>query len=121
MNTELLLKVRDAILAEPLKFDMTSWFDLDEESPCGTVACIAGHAIAISHKWKKLKTGLRYTLYPPDEAQVLLDISDTQRYNLFVYREWPNQFVVRFLASTTPLQRAKVAAARINYMIKTGK
>lgn len=47
MNTELLQRVKAAILAEPESFDMALYFDESENSPCGTVACIAGHALAI--------------------------------------------------------------------------
>lgn len=43
MNTELLLKVKAAILAEPESFDMCAYFRREEdESECGTTACIAG-------------------------------------------------------------------------------
>lgn len=54
MNTELLLKVKSAILAEPRKFTMSQWAGKDEDSPCGTSACIAGHAVAIERGVSKL-------------------------------------------------------------------
>jgi hypothetical protein len=62
MNTELLLKVKEEILAEPRKLHMDTWLwdardflEVDGEGvpeermpPCKTVGCIAGWAVAVS-------------------------------------------------------------------------
>lgn len=48
MNTALLLKVKAAILAEPLKFNMAMYFQSDDRSPCGTTSCIGGSRNSIT-------------------------------------------------------------------------
>ncbi len=53
MNTALALKIKKDILAEPSRIDMRAWRMKDEKKflgreLCGTVCCIAGHAIDLS-------------------------------------------------------------------------
>jgi hypothetical protein len=62
LNRELLIQVRDFVLAEPERFDIQNWFsfyggdldlDLGEmvklfETDCGTTACIAGAALVLA-------------------------------------------------------------------------
>lgn len=121
MNTKLLLKVKATILAEPLKFDIQSWFDQNDESPCGTTACIAGHAIAISRGWKKLKKGLgtilRYSA--GNEGQRVLDLNGNQRYILFNLEGWPIQYQNAYDRAKSPVGKAQAAARRIDHFIKT--
>lgn len=128
MNTELLLKVRDAILAEPLKFDMASYASKSLKSPCGTTACIAGHTFAIGRHHKNLKGVLRLTTQDgcfgsrvADTAMDLLQITEEQENSLFYECWWPEKFHRQYNEAKTPLQRAKAAARRINHFIKTGK
>ena len=63
MNRELLIKVRDAIEAEPMAFKMSMWISKDIISPCGTTACIAGWAATLSdgfvNPWDALDAKLR--------------------------------------------------------------
>ena len=52
MNTALLLKVKEKILAHPEKFDMRYF---ENETPCGTTFCIGGWAVILSREEGTLK------------------------------------------------------------------
>lgn len=119
MNTKLLLKVKAAILAEPLKFDMSSYFRKKQESPCGTAACIAGHSIAISRKYKKLKAGLNI-IFGKNIAVKALDLDWYEADVLFYLSGWPSRFRQRYIKAETPEARSKAAADRIDHFIATG-
>jgi len=121
MNIPLLLKVKAAILAEPLKFDMDSFFNRSVTSPCGSTACIAGHAVAITHRWKKLETGVKkFDLVGcGDEAQELLGITFNQRWALFQLYAWPPKYSRAYRMATSSNGRARVAANRITHFIRT--
>lgn len=121
MNTELLLKVKAAILAEPLKFDMDTWFDESEDSPCKTTACIAGHALAIEEKRETLKPGLEYAYSSKagDIGQELLALDEDQRAVLFSIGGWPDKFQCAYARARNSKQRAKSAADRIDHFIAT--
>lgn len=122
-NIPLLLKVRDAILAEPRKFDMFSFFERNKESPCGTTACIAGHAIAIDRRWSRLATGriMDRNNSAHNEAMKTLRLNTLDADRLFYTMYWPNALRQQYHAATTPLAHAKVAARRINFFIRTGE
>lgn len=121
MNTELLLKVKAAILAEPTKFDMSHWVISDDESPCGTAACIAGHAVHISRGYLKLKDLLRDEVEDIEtEGAKVLEIRAPS--TLFRTDYWPDSLCSRYLRATLKADRAemaKVAAERIDVYIES--
>lgn len=119
MNTELLLKVKAAILAEPLKFDMADWFTDDMESPCGTAACIAGHATAIACGAKSLQEGKRYWFDELPNITGLLGCDWDQKDRLCYVEQWPLIFIKRYRDAGTREKRAQVAADRIDHFIST--
>lgn len=45
LNIELFKKIRDRIASIPESYDQDYWVERSTESPCGTVACLAGHTI----------------------------------------------------------------------------
>lgn len=45
LNIELFKKIRQRIAEIPESYDQDYWVEDSAESPCGTVACLAGHAI----------------------------------------------------------------------------
>lgn len=103
MNTELLTQVRDRILAEPLRFDMTDYVRLDTE--CGTACCIAGTAVFLVYPDRDLfSPGIH------DEAEDLLGLTWQQAMDLFL----PTH---RALDEVTPAE----AAATIDRLIETGE
>jgi hypothetical protein len=98
MNVELLQQIKAAILAEPLKFDMSAWFHADQNSPCGTAACIAGWAVTIQMKAEKLREA-RFAYDAGDgnegverDGKKALGLTDQQAYRLFFYDTWPVPF-----------------------------
>lgn len=119
MNTELLLKVKAAILAEPRKFVMEDYIAIDPASPCGTVCCIAGHAIAIDRNWPSLKTGLKSDISFFAAGKEALQISSIQACYLFDLCDWPEDLLERYKFSETAQERAQIAAERIDCFIST--
>lgn len=119
MNTELLLKVKAAILAEPLNFDMTDWFMPDKESPCGTTACIAGHAAVISIGAESLKEGQRYWFEELPNIGEILGCDFWQKGRLCYVEQWPEDFLDRYLKADNRTERALIAADRIDHFIAT--
>ena len=128
MNTKKLLRVKASILKHPGQFVMHSYFSKlnslgKPATKCGTAACIAGWAIANEYKDKTLKevtTGdWRYLIEPSDKAVQILDISYPESYRLFNQDNWPDEFKYAWWKAKTAEQKAKVAAERIDFFIKT--
>ena len=128
MNTKKLLRIKASILKHPGQFVMHSYFSKlnslgKQATGCGTAACIAGWAIANEYKDKTLKevtTGdWRYFIEPLEKAVQILDINLPQSYRLFNQDNWPDEFKDAWWEAKTAKQRAKVAADRIDFFIKT--
>jgi hypothetical protein len=114
MNTKLLLKVRDRILAEPEHFDMAEYF-LDQ--PCGTTACIAGWTKAIVTR-QSLKNCRRSHIWA--FARNALGINEEQAKKLFYDDHWPHPFDFNYAeANDNAKELAQIAADRINHFIAT--
>ena len=133
LNVRLLRRIQKHILEEPKRFFMgwfiargkpgtrrftdmgTAWLvptDLPGRvPPCGTAACIAG--------WANLFTGHRPEAHRM--AQKELGITQAQGTSLFNAHYWPDPFEQKYRAAKTPLQRAKIAAARIEHLITKGE
>src|SRR5438105_274495 len=74
MNKDLLLKVKEAILAEPIRFNMGSWVSItDVWAPCGTTACIAGFAVVFDKE-----TDLHPSPGLWKETGIKLDVEDNR-------------------------------------------
>ena len=129
-----LLKVRDHILASPETFAMEEfvapsreaakqWFICDppvsptatlrQVEKCGTTCCIVGWYHYVTPK-KERSAQVRFTL-----PQALgASINDE---GALIYADmWPEPYRTRFAAAKTAKQEAKVAAARIDYLLETG-
>lgn len=48
VNLELLNKTLDIIKVKPEEYDQNTWVSKDEDSPCGTTMCFAGHAAILA-------------------------------------------------------------------------
>lgn len=135
MNVKLLEKVKAAILAEPAQFLMTTWFaDSDDDYSyrpydrarkvpnCGTAACIAGWALTIGRRYRNPRNAASRL---GREGSIGLDaaraIGVPYRFAqmLFIVSYWPHAFKERWSMASTPLQRARVAAQRIDRFIAT--
>ena len=122
MNTELLLKVKQHILAEPKRLDMEKWCkkltpeeiqSLPNEYPqCGTIACIAGWTCVLGSSGAKFGGEVMYT------AEELLNIPMHASYKLFYTQHWPEEFQQKYILAKTPQERAQVTAEVIDDFIR---
>jgi hypothetical protein len=111
LNVELLLKVKEAILANPTKFSMSSWcshpFIFAFISSCDTVACIAGWTVALSGE----RLGVTDTI--ASKARRLLNLSVDEKeypFSLFYTHNWPADLKV--LAQEDEAKAAGIAIDR---------
>lgn len=102
-GTELLLKVKAKILAEPEEFDM-GYF-------CGTQCCIAGHALILA--------GLPCRDVEREAARVL-ELRKPKAGRLFHIEQWPFKFRLGYAGAHTHPSRSEIAADRIDRFIATG-
>jgi hypothetical protein len=135
LNVKLLRRIQKHIIEEPRRFFMEGfvvkaksesewkskslWYnDISTQMPpCKTAACIAGTA--------NLITGGR-NLAASTRAAKLLGVptfreSRWKPHFLFQIDGWPEPFQSRYMNAKTSKTRAKIACARIDYLIKTGK
>ena len=129
MNTELLKKIKEAILAEPRNFNMAMWILWDADAPCGTTACIGGWAAVIANELKDPgeqralqeghQLGNRLTFENGTEA---LNLSKMEESRLCYDDNWPEPFRTRYSEASDRDDRqlmAQIAAERIDYFIAT--
>lgn len=123
MNVELLEKVKEAILEEPLRIDMNTWANEDKSVPCGTVGCIYGWGQAITTKlrgkelWEQIKRKFATITATLDNP---FDISTVQASRLYYEYNWPSEYRDKLLdfEPQTP-EYAQVVADRIDHFIAT--
>ena len=144
INTQLLKRIKRAIMKEPTRLDMDSYFYEEDNRkygpPCKTVGCIAGWAVLFD-------TQDRLVAAPKNgvNAKVMVDVMnlaneeafrkgvDVERTasrilgtgvragrRLFFVERWPKKFQDAYHAASNPAQIAKVTCARINLFIRTG-
>ena len=108
MNTELLIKTRDYIQANPRELAMMQW-------DCGTTACIGGHASRLAGKPLTVLLMGRYKQLA--HCRAVLDLTLEQARDLFFLDSWPTEFRYRYQISTSLAEAANVAAERIDQFI----
>jgi hypothetical protein len=131
INVELLLAVKEAILAKPETYDQGHF--------CNSAFCTAGHAVAIARPriWKKAHKMVapgpgsdvlsqRYLDWREGQelveqtARELLKIPAGLTFDLFSSGwRWPDKLFVRLEQARTPKQRARAGAKAIDDFIKT--
>lgn len=114
MNVELLLKVKEAILAHPEEYNQSSF--------CGTAFCIAGWAVKIAHPevFESVnKIDAENLVY--EKARDLLNMG------FFDFEEmtdpagcWPPELREPYSRAETAVERAAAGAAAIDYYIERG-
>ena len=124
MNVELLKRIQEVIREEPRRLDMGSWGNSSNRVPCGTVACIAGWAIALEsgERGPQLENSLVDMIFVGGvevEAARILDLTPKQSGQLFFDAAWPEQFDINAHSPQTP-EYADVACRRIDHFIQTG-
>lgn len=139
-NISLLRKIQKAILKYPNQFNMGWWFQEcdsqgDPAGRCGTAACIAGWAVALSRQFngKKLNVVKNKTWDASEKAAELLKIPveriwppggsvfGSSKHPLFFTEQWPVRFRRQYKNAISAKEAAKAASDRIDYFIKTGK
>jgi hypothetical protein len=118
MNKPLLLKVADAIEANPQHFDMSLFTD-----DCDTTACIAGWAVFLNSRYKNFKKFLAENDYSiPTRAASALKLTDDQASRLFYTEGWPARKRVKYRNAPTLEAKAKVATDYIRqYVARAAK
>lgn len=117
MNTKLLHRVALAILDEPTKFDMQLFVAENENSPCGTTACIAGFAVAMSRGLASLRS--LFGIDIESSAQNIIGLSDRTADRLFYKPLWPVDFYQAYNDAENAYERAEIAFWRIQHFIAT--
>jgi len=145
MNIPLLRSVQEAILKEPGRLEMSSWFSWRSQvgvshavqwddihlkkdfTGCNTAACIAGHAISCQvvagHPNASFNDVINaaYDLSrnPERVARTLLDLEVDQATMLFNVGLWPLRFMEAYTATLDDKEKAKIAVKRIEFFIQT--
>jgi hypothetical protein len=133
MNIRLLRKIQRAVTKEPRRFVMGEWvYTRDSVAPCGTAACIAGHAVLLNSITKtrnwigagKLHARKWGWLTWQERASKLLRIDQDAADRLFFIEDWPAKFREPYGDSDATDERgrnaqAKLAIKRIEHFIKT--
>lgn len=111
MNKELLLQIKERILAEPNLFSMTGYY---KKMDCGTSHCIAGWAVHLTEGDKGLHLGDFH-----NRACTALGISYGQGHGLFYDDEWPRELSDEYNENTDKKERAQIAARAIDRFIES--
>lgn len=153
LNKELLAKVRDAIAAAPALFNIRGWARdaqeylacqrdymppnerwamIKDNNVCGTICCIAGHAIRIAapDTFNVLTAKENNGLYVHQDEELseqwetngkeLLGLTEGQAERLFYQTDWPQPFYRDMnVAFGNPKAEAKVAVAFLTAVIET--
>ena len=135
MNTALLRKIKQLVLAEPKRVDMEAWaYHCERRNggpPCGTVGCIAGWAVILDQEGKTMAE--RYNKAVEHDffatGKRLLKLTTGQAKRLFYaefnfenndYSFWPEDLVDAYDSARSPKAKARVVAQRIDRFIRTG-
>ena len=146
MNITLLRNIQSVILEQPLRLNMYDWIEESSRSPCGTVGCIAGHAVLIdtlkkAHKTFKDKKFLKSILpdlrrsYISKDAAKLLGLTKKQASKLYFVADWPEPFKTDYyeiiheddypnaemITKKSREKLAQITSNRIEYFIDTKK
>jgi hypothetical protein len=111
MNVELLRKVQAAIRNDPQLFDMGKYF---KKEKCGTVCCIAGHALVVSG------SDHRSEYNAARKAANVLDINFEAALTLFHVTDWPDKLKWHYHAAQTQDERVEIACKAIDLFIENG-
>lgn len=136
LNVKLLRRIKRHILEEPKRFVMRLQFRRSFPGnvifgddyknhvvpECGTVACIAGWALLLDKR--RIAEGDPWHNISQKASRVLglrEWVGDPWKHPLFQVEGWPKVFAGRFRKAGLLRTRAKIAAARIDHLIKTGR
>lgn len=127
-----LRRVRDFILAHPRQFGMEliaarsrramKAYEPDDDAvpnltlsaDCGTTCCIAGWYQAATPKPQRMG-------WPTDTMRRDLGSDFWLARSVYHANEWPDPFAGQFSVAKTAKAEARIAAARIDYLLETGR
>jgi hypothetical protein len=142
---EILRTVQKRITEEPRRLYMEDWGlkvspEFDNNPPCGTVACIAGHVMLLTPEGRQYLKDMHdldvtekgvmlgeetvrrgFGSEAGDFAKNLLGLTSEQVATLFFADRWPQPFHEMWLEAHGHEAEVKVANARIEYLIQTGQ
>lgn len=122
MNKDLLLKVADAIEANPEHFDMENWF---QDTACGTAACIGGWALHLHKQKKSLMLTDKYftkAINPVAEMRRILKLPHVDFEALTLVGQWENVALRRrYYNAQTPKTKAKAAAEYVRWFVENAE
>lgn len=134
MNVRLLREIQKAVLEDPARLDMNVGLCTakyyrekfkDDGPRCGTVGCIAGHAVALAGTPNIPTQGIRaWHCYDgiEQEALHLLDLERAQGNRLFHSVKWPEKYQDALNCATYgTAEYAQVTSDRIDHFIATGE
>lgn len=132
MNVELLERICETIMQENTLFNMNAWFQKQDgttvlprrsDDYCGTVCCIAGHAIKLWYPNgipNERYSGTVFTF--GNWAGDILQLNPREVEKLFFVCFWPTYYQDAYMkARDIPELRAKTAVNRIQHFIKRGE
>ena len=122
LNVVLLKKIKKHILAYPRAFDMSDWgrsAPINQATPCGTVACIAGWACYLSPKAKTIKAGfeIKEPWTAQGAARNLLGLQSEVASCLFNAFTWPPDLYAAYDVARSYKKRSEIAACVIDRLI----
>lgn len=116
MNKKLLLDVATAIEANPEHFDMGSFCGKND---CGTTACIAGWAVALSIDGGLNNLPLIDEHSISDKARKVLEIDIQTGIALFFANDWRHHRLQRkYFNAQNAKEDAKIAAAYVRWFVE---
>lgn len=136
VNTDLFLRVKKAILAEPKRLDMDTWLDTydpkyyDEAPKCGTVGCIAGWAVVLTRVGREPKSmgpvektcaDVLNMGFDKNVAARQLGLSYETMDKVFHLSNWPILFYRKWAHAKGREQQAQVVADYIDYICGEGE
>lgn len=138
LNIKLFKKIREKIATTPEAYDQGAWGRREETAPCGTAACVAGWACALSgvattEELAVARTGIVRAGWIADIAATRLGLEDDEAAVLFnprpadedlsdEYAPWPEPFASQWRSARKDvLKESRAAVAYLDHIIETGK
>lgn len=134
LNVKLLLKVKHHILEEPARLRMDMWLKKGEAGAdsgnsypgygepieftfpaCGTVGCLAGWAVQLSHPTENIQPGID-NVHSSALEELGID-DDISPYEIFFPDHWPPEFYRRYEYARSNEERAKIVGEVIDNYI----
>lgn len=128
INKKLFRRVRNRILRVPEAYNQLTFGAPSDLAPCGTMACIAGHALIEDGFCTPAELARRKRDHEDmdvvREARKRLGLTRAQGYKVFGhYVDWPAPFAEQFCTadrSGDHIAMSRAAADYINFIIRTG-